>query len=48
MRGVAEYVMRGRRQALLVAVITAAIPMFSWVSAAVVGLVVLRLSLIHI
>ena len=42
MRGVAEYVMRGRRQALLVAVITAAIPMFSWVSAAVVGLVVLR------
>ena len=42
MRGVAEYVMRGRTQALLVAVITAGIPMFFWVSAAVVGLVTLR------
>jgi hypothetical protein len=42
MRGVAEYVMRGRKQALLVAVITAGIPMFFWVSAAVVGLVTLR------
>ena len=42
MRGVAEYVMRGRTQALLVAVITAGIPMFFWVSAAAVGLVTLR------
>ena len=42
MRGVAEYVMRGRTQALLVAVITAGIPMFFWVSAAVIGLVTLR------
>lgn len=42
MRGVAEYVMRGRTQALLVAVITAGIPMFFWISAAVVGLVTLR------
>jgi hypothetical protein len=42
MRGLASYVMRGRREALLVAVISAAIPMFFWVGAAAVGLVTLR------
>lgn len=42
MRGLAEYVMRGRREALLVAVISTAIPMFFWVGAAAVGLVTLR------
>jgi len=42
MRALAEYVMRGRRQALWVAALTAGIPMFFWVSAATVGLVTLR------
>lgn len=42
MRGLAEYIMRGRSQAVIVAVISAGIPMFFWVSAAAVGLVTLR------
>jgi hypothetical protein len=42
MRALAEYVMRGRREAVLVAVAGAAIPMFFWVGAAAVGLVTLR------
>jgi hypothetical protein len=42
MRGLAGYAMRGRREALLVAVIAAVVPMFFWVSASVVGLVTLR------
>lgn len=42
MRGVAEYVMRGRREALLVAMLATMVPMFFWVAAAVVGLVTLR------
>ena len=42
MRGLAEYVMRGRVQALLVAVIGASTLMFSWISAAVIALVTLR------
>lgn len=42
MRGLAGYAMRGRREALIVAVVAAVIPMFFWVSASVVGLVTLR------
>jgi hypothetical protein len=42
MRALAEYAMRGRREAVLVAVAGAAIPMFFWVGAAVIGLVTLR------
>ena len=42
MRFVAEYVMRGRTQALWVAVIGASSLMFSWLSAAVLALVTLR------
>lgn len=42
MRVLAEYAMRGRREAVLLAVGGAAIPMFFWVGAAVVGLVTLR------
>jgi hypothetical protein len=42
MRALAEYVMRGRLQAVLIAVITAALPLFFWLSAAVIGLVTLR------
>jgi hypothetical protein len=42
MRGVAEYVMRGRYQALLVALVGASSLMFAWVSAAVIALVILR------
>ena len=42
MRGLAEFVMRGRVQALAVAVIGASTLMFSWVSAAVIALVTLR------
>jgi hypothetical protein len=42
MRGLAEFVMRGRREAVMVSVLAAALPMFFWLSAAVVGLVTLR------
>jgi hypothetical protein len=42
MRAVAEYVMRGRKQALWVSVIGASSLMFSWISAAVLALVTLR------
>lgn len=42
MKALAKYVMRGRIQALLVAVLTAGTLMFSWLSAAVIALVVLR------
>ncbi|MCZ6830255.1 MAG: hypothetical protein O7F73_11845 [Gammaproteobacteria bacterium] len=42
MRGLAEYVMRGRMQALWVAVLGASTLMFSWISAAVIALVTLR------
>lgn len=42
MRVVAEYVMRGRMQALWVAILGASTLMFSWLSAAVIGLVALR------
>lgn len=42
MRGLAEFVMRGRPQALLVGIIGASSLMFAWVSAAVVALVILR------
>ena len=42
MGAIARYVMQGPRQALWVAVITAAIPLLYWVSAAVVSLVLLR------
>jgi hypothetical protein len=42
MRAVAEYVMRGRTQALWVSVLGASSLMFSWISAAVIALVTLR------
>jgi hypothetical protein len=38
----AEYVMRGRTQAILAAIITTALPLFFWLGAAVIGLVTLR------
>ena len=39
MRALAEFVMRGRREALLVAVTATMLPMFFWLGAAVIGLV---------
>ena len=42
MRALAEYVMRGRREALLVSTMAVVLPMFFWLGAAVVGLVTLR------
>ena len=42
MKGLAEFVMRGRFQALLVTVVGSGSLMFCWISAAVVALVVLR------
>lgn len=41
MRGLAEFVMRGRMQAVMVAVFATVTPLFSWVGAAVVALVTL-------
>jgi len=41
-RALAEFIMRGRKQAALVAVIAALLPLFYWVSAAAVALVTLR------
>jgi len=41
-RAIAEYIMRGRKEAIIVATVSAAIPMMYWVSAAAVTLVVLR------
>jgi hypothetical protein len=42
LKGLAEFAMRGRLQALLVVMIGASTLMFSWISAAVVALVILR------
>ena len=42
MRAIAEYAMRGRSQAVIAAGIAAAIPLFFWISAAIVALVTLR------
>ena len=42
MRGLAEYIMRGRREATLAVAIAAAIPLLFWFSAAAVALVILR------
>jgi hypothetical protein len=44
MRALAEFVMRGRVQAIGVAVLGLVLPFFAWISAAVVGLVALRRS----
>ena len=44
MRALAEFVMRGRAQAIGVAIAGIALPFFVWVSAAVIGLVTLRRS----
>lgn len=44
MRALAEFVMRGRVQAICVAIAGIVLPFFAWVSAAVVGLVALRRS----
>jgi hypothetical protein len=42
MRVIAEYAMRGRRQALSVSVLSSALPMLFWLSTAVISLVILR------
>lgn len=42
MRGLAEYIMRGSKQATLVVAVTAAIPLLFWFSAAALALVILR------
>lgn len=42
MRGLAEYIMRGRKQATFVVAIAAAIPLLFWLSAAALALVILR------
>ncbi len=42
MRALAEYITKGRTQVLIVAVITAMLPLLYWVSAAAVGLITLR------
>jgi hypothetical protein len=42
MGAIARFVMQGPRQAMIVAVLTAALPLLYWVSAAVVSLVLLR------
>jgi len=42
MRGLAQYAMRGNRQATLVAVLFAIIPVLFWISAAIMALVILR------
>ena len=42
MRGLAEYIMRGRKEATLAVVIAAAIPLLFWFSAAALALIVLR------
>ncbi len=47
MKALAEYVMRGRVQALWVAVLTAGTLMFSWLSAAIIALVVLRRGMVE-
>ena len=44
MRALAEFVMRGRTQAIGVAIVAILMPFFVWVSAAVIGLVALRRS----
>lgn len=44
MRALAEFVMRGRAQAIGVAIVAMVLPLFVWISAAVVGLVALRKS----
>ena len=45
MRDLAEFIMRGPRQAAFVATLFTAIPMLFWLGAAVIGLVTLRLGL---
>ena len=42
MRALAEFITKGRTQVLIVAVITAILPLLYWVSAAAVGLITLR------
>jgi len=42
MRALAGFVMRGRREALLVTIVASVVPMFFWVGSAVVGLLTLR------
>lgn len=42
MRGLAEYIMRGRKEATLAVAIAAAIPLLFWFSAAALALVILR------
>ena len=42
MRNLAEYIMRGRKQAILVALLFSILPMFGWVAVVIMGLVTLR------
>jgi|TARA_B110000977_G_scaffold142559_1_gene180895 hypothetical protein len=42
MRGLAQYAMRGNKQAIMAAVLFAIIPVLFWISAAIVALVILR------
>jgi hypothetical protein len=47
MRGLAEFVMKGRNQAILAGVIAATMPLMFWLAGAVVGLVMLRKGLVE-
>lgn len=47
MRAVAEFVMRGRFQAILVAVVASILPLMQWLSSSVVSLVILRRGLLE-
>ncbi len=42
MRAIAEYSMKGQKEAIIVATVSAAIPLMFWVSAAAISLIVLR------
>ncbi|AMO54766.1 hypothetical protein GZ77_23780 [Endozoicomonas montiporae] len=47
MRGLANYAMRGPKQALFMAVLFASIPMLFWLSSAIIALVILRRGIDH-
>ncbi|PJE79404.1 hypothetical protein CI610_01626 [invertebrate metagenome] len=47
MRGLAELAMRGPKQAIILAMVFAGIPMLFWLSAAIVSLVILRRGISH-
>lgn len=47
MRGFLEFIMRGRKQAMLMAMLFGFIPFFGWVSSAIVALITLRIGIIQ-